>query len=166
MNTTLYEGRHLRLVERDGWEFVERSKARSIVAVIATTKEDELILVEQYRPPIGARVIELPAGLVGDVESDESVLNAARRELEEETGYRAHSYKSVFRGPISAGLSTEMLTYVLASDLSLVGDGGGVGNEDIQVHRIPLRTVQRWLIHHETLVDPKVLSALLLIDSR
>ena len=163
MKKSLYEGRFLRLVDHDGWEYVERTNAHSIVAVIAVTHQGDLVLVEQYRPPVGARVIELPAGLVGDVSDDESILTAAQRELEEETGFRAQSFRSVFKGPISAGLSTEMLTYVEAQGVERVAEGGGVGGEDIEVHLIPLRDAQSWLKAQSTLVDPKVLSALVLI---
>ncbi len=163
MKKSLYEGRFLRLVDHDGWEYVERTNAHSIVAVIAVTHQGDLVLVEQYRPPVGARVIELPAGLVGDVSDDESILTAAQRELEEETGFRAQSFRSVFKGPISAGLSTEMLTYVEAQGVERVAEGGGVGGEDIEVHLIPLRDAHAWLKTQSTLVDPKVLSALVLI---
>ena len=63
---TIFEGKHVLVIERDGWEFVERKNGKEAVAVIALTDDDELILVEQYRRPVDARVIDLPAGLVGD----------------------------------------------------------------------------------------------------
>ena len=81
MDEELARGRFLSLKKRNGWEFVERTNAREIVAVIAVTPEKELVLVEQYRPPVESRVIELPAGLVGDVEGDDSVEEAGGREL-------------------------------------------------------------------------------------
>ncbi|MEL7484364.1 MAG: hypothetical protein AAFN41_08410, partial [Planctomycetota bacterium] len=80
-SSTIGEGRFLRLVSRGGWEFATRVNATGVVAVIAVTERDELILVEQHRPPIGASVIELPAGLVGDGPSDrdEHGMDAAER---------------------------------------------------------------------------------------
>ena len=74
---------HLRLVDREGWSFVERTKASGVVCIAGCTKENKILLVEQYRPPVQCNVIELPAGLAGDeVEyANESLENAARREL-------------------------------------------------------------------------------------
>ena len=164
MDEELARGRFLSLKKRNGWEFVERTNAREIVAVIAVTPEKELVLVEQYRPPVESRVIELPAGLVGDVEGDDSVEEAGGRELLEETGYRAGSLKAVFRGPISAGLSTEILTIVKADDLKREHEGGGIDGEDIQVHRVPVSEVKQWLLNAPVMVDPKVLAVFALND--
>jgi ADP-ribose pyrophosphatase len=155
----LARGRFLSLKKRNGWEFVERTNATDIVAVIAVTPQDELILVEQFR----ARVIELPAGLVGDVDGDDSIEEAGRRELLEETGFSAGRVRRVFQGPISAGLSTEILTIVLAESLAEEGPGGGVDGEDIQVHRVKLSEVKPWLDGHTAMVDPKVYAALVLL---
>src|ERR1017187_9697315 len=84
----LAEGRHLRFVERNGWEFVERKNVTGIAILVALTDWGGVLLVEQHREPVGARVLELPAGLAGD-EGEESAESAANRELVEETGYRA-----------------------------------------------------------------------------
>ncbi|HUV39721.1 MAG TPA: NUDIX hydrolase, partial [Planctomycetota bacterium] len=77
------EGQHLRLVDQGGWEHVERIGVSGIVALVAVTASDEIVLVEQYRPALDRRVIELPAGLVGDRpgEEHEDLETAARREL-------------------------------------------------------------------------------------
>ena len=160
MESELARGRFLSLRNRDGWEFVERTNASAIVAIVAVTPNDELVLVEQFRPPVNARVIELPAGLVGDVEGDDSIEEAGRRELLEETGYAAGKVSTLFRGPISAGLSTEILTVVRAESLRLEGPGGGVDGEDIQVHLIKTADVKRWLLASAVMVDPKVFAAL------
>ena len=89
----LAEGRHLRLVSRGRWEYVERPKVTGIVIIVAVTRENNVVLVEQNRPPVGGRVIELPAGLAGDIAGSESeaMEEAARRELLEETGVVAYS---------------------------------------------------------------------------
>ena len=65
---TLYEGDWLRLVRIGHWESCERTHGQGMaVIVIAVTPADEVLFVEQYRVPLGARTIEMPAGLVGDL---------------------------------------------------------------------------------------------------
>ena len=67
LKTTLYEGDWLRLVRIGHWESCERTHGQGMaVIVIAVTPADEVLFVEQYRIPLGARTIEMPAGLVGD----------------------------------------------------------------------------------------------------
>ena len=85
----IYEGKHVRLVRRGEWEYVTRKNVTGIVGIVAVTDEGKLLLVEQPRPPLNRNVIELPAGLAGDVagQEGEELANAARRELLEETGY-------------------------------------------------------------------------------
>ena len=103
---TRYAGRYLSLLERDGWEFASRSNASGVVVLVPVTGQGEIVLVEQFRKPVGKNVVELPAGLVGDHEDpDESVLSAARRELEEETGLsgiklkQLHAFSTIDRDP-------------------------------------------------------------------
>ncbi len=62
----IFEGKHVVVLEHDGWEFVERKKGKSAVVILAVTSNDRIILVEQLRRPVNARVIDFPAGLVGD----------------------------------------------------------------------------------------------------
>ena len=157
----LYEGRHVRLVSRDGWEFAERTNCSAVVLILAITDEGRLVFAEQERPPVAKPVIELPAGLVGDLpgEEEEPLEVAARRELLEETGYDAEHLSVLTAGPVSAGLSSEIITFVRAEGLRRVGDGGGDENEDITVHEVPLDEVPAWLSAQErrgALVDPKV----------
>ena len=94
---TLAEGRWLRLVDDAGWEHVERVNGHGVVVILAVTEEGELLLVEQYRPAVKSRVIEVPAGLTGDVagREDEDADAAARRELLEETGYEAQEMEAL-----------------------------------------------------------------------
>jgi len=94
--------------------------------------------VEQYRVPLGAPCIELPAGLVGDETEGEAIEIAAGRELEEETGYRAGRLETIGRFASSPGMVSETFTLIRAHDLVKVGDGGGVEGEDILVHRVAL----------------------------
>ena len=129
------------------WDFVQRKNSTGVVAVVARTASDEVILVEQFRPPLEASVIELPAGLVGDVEGelDESFESAARRELLEETGYSARIMTEVARGPTSAGLTDEIISLFLASDLTKQNAGGGDSSEEIIVHLVPLSNLDNWI---------------------
>ena len=162
--TVHYHGRYLDLVERDGWEYSTRSNASAVVVIVAVTPDDRLLLVEQYRRPVDARVIELPAGLVGDhVEPDESILDAARRELIEETGYAAGSIGFIMDCPSSAGMTDEIVSFIRAGDLERVGPGGGDDSEDIEVHAVPLAGIDHWLDQRRrggTPLDPKIYAAL------
>jgi ADP-ribose pyrophosphatase len=136
---TVWAGRYL-AVHKDGtWEYAVRNNAIA-AAVIVAIDRDHLLLVEQYRVPIGRTCIELPAGLVGDEDADESIADAARRELEEETGYRAATVEE--RDFCSSpGMTSETFTLVVATGLERVGDGGGHDGENITVHRVPLTGV-------------------------
>ena len=164
----LHDGKHLRFVRRNGWEFVERKNVTGIALLVAITEEARVLFVEPRREPVVSDVLELPAGLAGD-EGDEDAMEAANRELEEETGYRAKEIEVLTEGPPSPGLSDEIVTFYLARRLTRVGKGGGVGAEDIRVHEVPLDTAVRWLEERRAegrLVDPKVFGALALAARR
>lgn len=160
------KGRFLKLVKAGSWEYVQRLGCDGIVVLVAVTPEDEILLVEQFRPAIGQKCLELPAGLSGD-DSDkvgEALSKAALRELEEETGYQAGSLEVLTEGPISAGMSTEVITLFRARDLTRVSEGGGDEFEDIEVHRVPLSSAEEWIAkytqEHDCAVDPKVFAGL------
>ncbi len=159
---TLYHGDHLRLMRDGKWEFVERTKASDVVVVVAVTPDGILLLIEQFRASLGATVIELPAGLVGDSGECEDLDSAAIRELEEETGYTATATAKLTEGPPSAGLSSEVVTFLRATGLSKSdrpGAGMGDGSEEITLHEVPLGRVSRWLaskVGEGVLIDPKV----------
>lgn len=162
---TLGEGRFLRLVNAGGWEYAERVNASGVVAVVAVTAEREIILTEQYRPAVKKRVIDMPAGLAGDIpgEETEALATAARRELLEETGYRARRMEFLTSGPPSAGMSSEIVTFFLATGCRRVADGGGDDHEEIEVHVVPLARAAEWLRKRagkRRCVDPKVYAAL------
>lgn len=161
----LARGRFLKLVQRDGWEYVERANATGVVAVVAVTEGGKLLVTEQYRLPVNRRVVDLPAGLAGDVggSEDEDMAAAAQRELEEEVGYRAESMQFLFRGPSSAGLTSEVITFFNATGLTRVSDGGGDDSEDIEVLEIPLDDFDEWAKAKQeagVFIDPKILAGL------
>ncbi|NZA26688.1 NUDIX hydrolase [Luteimonas sp. SJ-92] len=144
----LYQGDWLRMVRRGKWESCERTHGRDgmAVLVIAVTPADEVLFVEQYRVPLGARTIEMPAGLIGDELDDDSIESAARRELIEETGWEPGRIDVLLTGPTTAGMSNERIVFARARDLRKVGEGGGVGSEDITVHAVPRRDAPAWLM--------------------
>lgn len=148
--TVLYEGQWLRLVKRGKWESCERTHADGMaVIVIAVTPDDEVLFVEQYRVPLGARTIEMPAGLVGDDHASDTLAAAARRELIEETGWEPARVEVLLVGPTSSGMSNERIAFVRARDLRKVGAGGGVDSEDIIVHAVPRHEAPAWLIRKQ-----------------
>lgn len=160
----LGEGRFLRLVRENGWEHVEQSSANGAAAILALTDEEEIIFIEQYRPPVKCSVIELPAGMIADHEADpdEEAIEAARRELLEETGYAAGEIRFLGRGPSSAGLAAEIIDLFFASRLTKSHDGGGVGHEDITVYLVPWREVRQWLAMRRAegaMIDLRVFAA-------
>jgi ADP-ribose pyrophosphatase len=135
---TVWQGRYIAARKRGRWEYVGRVRGIR-AAVILAIHEGHILLVEQYRVPLGRICLELPAGLVGDQDDpDEDVLAAAGRELEEETGWRAGRLSSGGEFYSSPGMVSESFTLVRAYELTQVGPGGGTDGEDITVHRVPL----------------------------
>lgn len=157
----LHKGKYLDLISEDNWEYVRRTNCSGIVVVVSMTKEGKVIFVEQFRRPVEAQVIEWPAGLVNDKSANnaETLEAAARRELFEETGYEAEHFSLLVGGPVSSGLSSEIITFYQALDAVKKGPGGGDATESIKVHEVPLKEADLWLYEMEKrgfLVDPKV----------
>lgn len=154
----VYEGKHVIVLERDGWEFVERKKAKTAVVILARTAEGKIVLTEQFRRPVDARVIDFAAGLVGD-KGNEDEAATARRELEEETGYRCDAVERLASGPTSPGITSETIAFFLASGLERVGSG----EEEITVHEVAPDAIEEWLRARErdgALIDIKVWAGL------
>lgn len=128
--------------------------------MIVAIDADHVILVEQQRIPVGGRCLELPAGLVGDDTAGESIEVAANRELEEETGYRAAHIERLGTFRSSPGMTSEHFELVRATGLTRVGDGGGEGDEDIAIHRVPLATLPAFVAERRAAgvaIDSKML---------
>jgi ADP-ribose pyrophosphatase len=159
------DGKFIQLVRRGKWEYARRKGVSGIIGIVAVTDDGRLLLVEQERAPVAARVIELPAGLAGDEagHADEPLERAARRELLEETGYEAREMTRVAAGAASAGMTDEVITMFVARGLTKAGDGAGDGSEDITLHEVPLGEVEAWLearVGEGRLIDLKVYGGL------
>jgi ADP-ribose pyrophosphatase len=161
----LWQGKFLEIVRRGRWEFVRRRGTTGVVGIVAVTDAGRLLLVEQYRPPVGRNAIELPAGLAGDVAGaeHEPLAEAARRELLEETGYDAREVTYLTEGVSSAGMTDETVTLFRASGLVKRRDAVGDASEQITLHEVPVGEVESWLrerVRGGAVVDLKIYAAL------
>ncbi len=136
----VWAGKFITAKVRGKWEYVARSRGIRAAVILAIDEEDHVLLVEQYRVPLGKACLELPAGLVGDDDSlaGEDAAAAANRELIEETGYRAARMEVLGEFFSSPGMVSESFTMLRAHGLEQVGPGGGTDGEDITVHRVAL----------------------------
>jgi ADP-ribose pyrophosphatase len=140
---TVWQGRFITAKTKGKWEFVSRARGIKAAVILAVDDANHVILVEQFRVPLGRPCIELPAGLVGDDDglAGEDAAAAANRELEEETGYRAARMEVVGEFYSSPGMVSESFTLLRAHGLARTGPGGGTDGEDITVHRVPLEGI-------------------------
>jgi ADP-ribose pyrophosphatase len=165
--TIVWQGRFVVAKTRGKWEYVGR--ARNIrAAVILAVEDGHVLLVEQFRVPLGRACIELPAGLIGDGDDDpgESTETAAARELEEETGYRAAKMETIGEFWSSPGMVTESFTLLRASGLTKVGPGGGTAGENITVHRVALDRLEEFLAERRAMGDAIDVRLLTLLGPR
>jgi ADP-ribose pyrophosphatase len=160
----VWEGKYLRVRVCGTWEYAERPNSPAGIVILAVTPEGKLLLTEQYRVPMQKNVIELPAGLAGDEHyGGEELVEAARRELREETGYEAGEWEQLIGGPTSAGLSNEVVIFFRGRHLRKVCSGGGAGDEKIQTHEVAVSQVPEWLREKErrgVAVDPRIYTGL------
>jgi ADP-ribose pyrophosphatase len=159
----VWSGRYIEAVRDGAWEYVRRARAIRAAVILAVTDAGEAVLTEEYRVPLGAQVIGLPAGLVGDLDEADTPDVAAARELIEETGFAARHWRHVGEFAASPGMSSETYHFFLATGLEQVGRGGGIGDEAITVHCVPLSAVARFVAGARArgcMVDGKLLSLL------
>jgi ADP-ribose pyrophosphatase len=138
--------RHLR-------EIVEHAPGAAVVAV---DDDGQVVLVRQPRPAVGARLLELPAGLL---DPGEEPIDCARRELAEETGYSATRLEPLVTFYTSPGFSTELIHLFVATGLS----AGAVAHdeeEEIELVRLPLEEAIHQVMASE-LSDAKTIAGLL-----
>ena len=162
---TLFESQWLGLYRKGHWDYVRRPNSDACVGILAITDENEILLVEQFRIPLGKKVIEIPAGLVGDEPEfrGESFAETAGRELLEETGYRAGRIGLLISSPTSAGMTPEITHLFYATHLTQENEVGGNASEDIEVYKVPLTELRDFLSNKQSeglMVDFKIHAAL------
>jgi ADP-ribose pyrophosphatase len=153
---TVFEGDHLKFVrkhfstssgEKGAWETIERKNIynRGAVVIIALTEERELILERNWRAPLESFVIQFPAGLCDkEGENEEEV---ARRELLEETGYRAGKLISIITTPLCPALVSTRGTHFFAPEVEFVGGENEEITEEIEVLKVPIKNVDDFLVN-------------------
>ena len=156
---TEWEGKYVSVKRRGRWEYASRTGSTNAVVIIAET-EGKLILVEQFRVPVGKRCLELPAGLVGDEDPNATVEETAVKELEEETGFTAASIERLGDFHSSPGMLAESFALVRAHGVERCGEGGGNEQEDIPVHLVAREDIRRLVADRRaagTAIDAKLL---------
>jgi ADP-ribose pyrophosphatase len=161
----VWQGRFITTKVRGNWEYVGRSRGIRAAVILAVDADGHVILVEQFRVPLGRNCVELPAGLIGDEDhlADEGDEAAAARELEEETGYRAGRMENLGEFWSSPGMVSESYTLMRAHEIIKVSDGGGVPGENITVHRVALAALPSFIAQRRAVgdaIDGKILLVL------
>jgi ADP-ribose pyrophosphatase len=140
----MWEGKFIRALRRANWEYASRSNNINAVVILAEY-EGKMILIDQPRVGPDCRCVELPAGLVGDVDRNATVEGTAIKELEEETGFTAERVERLGEFYASPGMLSESFPLVRAHGLRRIGEGGGDENEDINVHLVPRAEIPNFI---------------------
>jgi len=122
------------------FEVVEYAPA---VTILPVTRDRNIVFTRQYRHALGRTILELPAGKCDH--GEENTLEAARRELAEETGYRAGSWEFLLSYYVAPGYSTERMSFWIARDLE-PGDQNLDPDEVLEVEEIPEEEVLTMLL--------------------
>ena len=138
------EGKFVRLLKRGKWEYASRAGGINAVVILAE-HDGKVILVDQPRVGPDCRCVELPAGLVGDVDPDATVESTAIKELEEETGFTAERVERLGDFYASPGMLSESFTLVRVQGVRRIGEGGGDEHEDINVHLVARADIPNFL---------------------
>ena len=152
----LYEGPIFSVERRDGRDVVVHGPA---VAIVPVDDDGLVTLVRQERVPAGGKLLELPAG---GVEDGESPLEAARRELREETGLHGGEWVEVATFFTTPGFCDERMHLFIATGLER-GEAAPQGDEDLELVYVPLADVPGLLAEVE---DGKTLVGLLFLQRR
>lgn len=175
-NETCFEGKYLKFKrkyfktrkgKREFWEYIERKNSKGHpVVIFAVTKEKELILEKIYRVPFENWVLELPAGLQD--KKGESEKEVAKRELSEETGYRAEKLVRILQGPMNPGQSTDEAIYYFAKDVVFKKEPEHEDTEQIKVIKVSLSKLVDFIgkSSKKMKVDPKILSIIPILKKR
>jgi len=142
---TVWSGKYIQAIVDGRWEYVKRARGISAAVILALTDDDEVVLVEQPRVPLGRRCVELPAGLVGDETEGEEASLSAERELEEETGFAADRWEELGEFASSPGMVGETFRLFRATGLRRIGAGGGVSHEEIVPHVVKIAELQAFI---------------------
>lgn len=156
---TMWAGKYISALKQGRWEYVSRTGSTNAVVILAE-HEGKVILIEQYRVPVGGRCLELPAGLVGDEDEHATVEETAVKELEEETGFTCERIERLGDFHSSPGMVAECFTLVRAHRVRKVGEGGGNEHEDITVHLVERADIPAFIQSRRdagTAVDVKLL---------
>lgn len=154
-----FEVNRLRLpngVEGD-WECIRHPGGSLAVPV---TPEGKLVLVKQYRFAVCGRLLEFPAGTV---EPNEDPAETIKREIEEETGYRAKTWDALGKFPLAPGYSDEYIYAFLARDLEkLESPPEQDEDEDIEVVLMTPEELEKTILTASTAVDAKTIASFVL----
>ncbi len=154
MKETLFETKYLNLMaskrpNKPDWVYVKRPNASNIVVILPILHKkdsDYTLFLITKRPPIfeeyGEKLcIELPAGLVGDIDKNETIIDAIKKELLEETGYEASNIKILVENLVSSGgLTSEKSILALAEMYDLKIKSEPVTDGGVIVDRIEVKT--------------------------
>ncbi|PIP24845.1 MAG: NUDIX hydrolase [Candidatus Nealsonbacteria bacterium CG23_combo_of_CG06-09_8_20_14_all_36_12] len=168
----IYKGKYLRAVEKEYltktgkrgiWECIERPAG---VLIFPLTKNKEVILEKIFRIPINSYSIELPAGALD--RKNENPKETAKRELLEETGYLAKKLIPVFKWQLSPWVASSLGILFFAPDVEFVGKKGGEDVEEIEVIKVPLKNLEKFLLENlkKTKVEISIFGALAILREK
>lgn len=163
---SIYNGKILnlqkRIVKLQSGKIVQREIINhpGSVAIIPIIDDKTIILIEQYRSTLEKIILEIPAGTI---EFNEKPEDCARRELLEETGYKAKKLKKLFSGYTTPGYSNEIMHIFLATDLTYIKESPEE-DENIRTRIIKLDKINQ-MIKNGEIMDIKTICSIKSINS-